>query len=522
MAKEISTVSGLVDTVQELVDQVQGIRDGLEPPTPQQLSQQAAFAALAQLSGMLPSEDDVVFEGTKFIIPESTGTLKKAIRTLTERMQDEEEPTSFRKTYPYRPYDGAHAVMLAIREAFGFAMGKPIITFFGKNPPQIIDVAISPTNTVQVPWGHLAIPGLDDTKIMTGIAHDAELGTVFQLAVEGPKKYRHIINGFLKLVEKKLQTDSIYKGKAIDGAEHPNFIDTSTVDPSDVVYTQEVMHQLTANVWSPIVHADQLAALGQPGKRAVLFHGPYGTGKTLGALLTAQVAVAHGWTFLMCRAGKDDLMRTLQTARMYMPAAVFFEDVDTIAQPGNENVTATQILDTFDGLQTKGLKMLLVVTTNHVERLHRGMMRPGRLDAVIEIGAMDEQGVERLIKRVIGEQLDSKTDFHEVFVAMEGFMPAFVREAIDRAVRYSVARTGTLKTIGTEDLVLAAHGLRPQLKMMEEASDQARQVTVDDLVSKAVAKTMDGAITENPNVGESVVKVNKPAQGSTQLESTIK
>lgn len=502
----------------ELGDQLRELKDGLEPKSPQQISQDEAWAALERLSGERITEDDIQFVGDKYILPESVGTVKKAVRILTERMQDEEEVTSFQRTYPYRPHDGAHAVMLAIRKSFGYATGKPIYSFFGKTPPQIIDVAIGVNEVTQVPWGHMEIPGLDGTKIQTGAAHDPELGIVFKLSVEGPKKWRRRINGFLEMVDRVLREDSIYKGKAIDGAQNPNFIDVSTVNVDDVVYTQDVIQQLQANVWSPIIHAQQLQDLGQPGKRAVLFHGPYGTGKTLGALLTAQVAEHHGWTFIMCRAGKDDLMQVIQTARMYQPSVVFFEDIDTLASPGNEAITATQILDTFDGLQTKGLKMLLVLTTNHIDRIHKGMIRPGRLDAVIEIGAMDEPGVERLTRRIIGDKLDTKTDFHEVFNAMVDFPPAFVREVLDRAVRYSVARTGKLSTIGTEDLVLAANGLRPQLKLMVDASDTSRPVTVDDLMRSAVSKAVDGAIVEGPNIGRATVNTTKAVVGSTQTE----
>ena len=43
-----------------------------------------------------------------------------------------------------------------------------------------------------------------------------------------------------------------------------------------------------ANVWSLIRHSPKMRELGLPLKRAVLFEGDYGTGKTLGAFLTAQ------------------------------------------------------------------------------------------------------------------------------------------------------------------------------------------------------------------------------------------
>jgi transitional endoplasmic reticulum ATPase len=452
-----------------------------------------ALRELARLGGGMVHEDDVIFEGTKFILPANLKDLHEAVEVLDKRAQDEEQVTSFSRTFKYRPWDGAAAVARAMRTAFGFSIGKPIRTMFGSRPPQMIAVNDGPNSTVEVPWGALEIPGLKNATLYLGTGHDADLGAVFAVNVECPKKYRDHIKGLFVLIEEELEHRSIYRGHAIDGATMPNFLDLSAVDPADVVYTEDVMAQLEANVWSPIRHAAQLEAIGQPGKRSVLFEGPYGTGKTLGAYLTAKVAVENGWTFILCRPGRDDLMETLQTARMYQPSVVFFEDLDTVSsQATSETDHVSRILDNFDGIQTKGLKMLLVLTTNHVERIHKGMIRPGRLDAVINIAEMDRPGVERLVKRIVGSSLSDGIDFDAVYAAYEGFMPAFVREAIDRAVRYSVAANdGRLSLIETRDLVEAARGLRRQLQLMEGAKDDVPESPLDAGLRKLVKDSMD-------------------------------
>lgn len=464
--------------------------------TDQDRAMQEALIQLAKLGGSLSHDDDIMFDGKKYILPESVD-LGGAIDYLIQKRDEDEEEMDFRKSYKYRPLDGARATSNAIKRAFGFSIAKPIFTMFGKQNPQLRDIPISATETEQVPWGQLALPSLPGAVVMLSAAQDPEYGTIFHLVVKSPRKWRHHIQGFFKLVEDELQKNSIYRGKAIDGQEEPQFIDLTGVDPDDVVYTQDTMRQLEANVWSPIKHADELAKLGQPGKRSVLFEGPYGTGKTLGAYITAQVAVANGWTFIMCRPGRDNLDEVMQTARIYQPSVVFFEDLDTVAiNQGDEHIT--RLLDTFDGIQAKGTRMLLVLTTNHVERIHKGMVRPGRLDAVIHVGAMDRPGVEKLTRRVIGPALADDVDFDAFFeacgprmrpdgVMSEGFMPAFVKEALDRAVRYSVSRNaGELSLIGTDDLVAAAEGLRPQLDLMEGASDAAPTNTMDRAFSQIV------------------------------------
>src|SRR3990167_10320825 len=92
--------------------------------------------------------------------------------------------------------------------------------------------------------------------------------------------------------------------------------------------------------------------LGLPLKRAILLDGTYGTGKSLAGYLTARVAETNGWTFLMARPGRDNFLQVMQTARLYQPAVVFFEDAETVT--GYEsNDLINQVLDTFDGIQSK-------------------------------------------------------------------------------------------------------------------------------------------------------------------------
>jgi transitional endoplasmic reticulum ATPase len=458
-----------------------------------QMAQDDALVQLARLAGVRNNDDDITFEGSRYVLP-STTNLKGAIDFLIRKQEEMEMETSYHRQFLYRPYDGGHATMLAIREAFGFGVAKPIMTFFGPRPPAIVSVPTGVNESVQVPWGAMALPGLDNTTVTTGADEHPEFGMVFSIRVTGPRKYRNIIEGFFNLVQSKLETNSIYRGKAIDGqADMPQFLELGGVDPDNVVYTAETMQQLEANVWAPIRYANELEALGISGKRAILFEGPYGTGKTLAAFLTAKEAVAHGWTFLMCRPGRDNFQQVMQTARLYQPCVVFFEDIDIAADATEGADEMSQMLDLFDGIQSKGTKIIAVLTTNHVESIHKGMLRPGRLDAVIHVGAMDRNGVERLARRVLGDNLDADIDFDEVFAAMTGFMPAFVREALDRTVRYSISRNnGQMSTVSTSDLVGAAAGLRTQLDLMNGAGETPNATTIESRFDEILNRTISG------------------------------
>lgn len=441
-------------------------------------TQQTLLKTLAELGGgQFRPEDDIVSEGKRLILPEGM-SMQRAIDYLAERLEADEEETQFTRTFRYRPWDGAVCTNRALKEVFGIVGTK--MTFM--QPPQMIDIPVGPDEHESVPWGAFTVPGLDRTTIYTAGENDAEYGTIFRLVIEAPRKYRAQAEGIFMAVAHRLQTDSIYRGKAFDGKETPEFLDLSGVDPEKVIYSAETIVQLDANIWSVLRYRKELETVGISRKRSALLYGPYGTGKTLGGFLTAQVAVESGWTFIYARPGKDDVGSVMQTARLYQPACVFFEDLDTVADPAETTADgATRLLDVFDGITAKGTELMVVLTTNHPDRIHKGMLRPGRLDAVIEIGPLDEDGVARVVKTTVpAGSLAEVIEWDDVFDSMQGFLPAYIKEAADRAYRYALARTGKPDGIvlQTSDLKFAADGLRPQLELMEDASEHRKSDTV--------------------------------------------
>jgi transitional endoplasmic reticulum ATPase len=460
--------------------------------------QDALLGTLAELGGKLTAEEDVVFKGTKLILPERMD-LKDAIRFLQDKEAEDEEEMRFHRIFRYRPWDGARATDHALRRAFGMTRATPIQTMFGKQPPQMITITTGVGEQEQVPWGCLEIPLLPGAQIYLGAQPDPEMGMLFSVMIQGPRKYRFHAEGIFRLIQDELETNSMYRGKAFDGRDEPEFLDVRGVDPEKVIYSDDVLLQLEANVWSLLRHTDVMRSAKMPLKRAALLAGPYGTGKTLAAFLTAKEAVANGWTFIYCRPGRDSLQNVMATAQLYQPSVVFFEDVDVISDAAREGAdSVSQLLDVFDGIQTKDTEIVCILTTNHVENIHKGMLRPGRLDAVIEIGALDRNGIERLVRSAVPtELLDTKVDYDAVAEAMVGYLPAFVKEAVDRSVRYSISRgKGVAGTIQTEDLVNAADGLRAQFTLMSDAEEHGKSDPVSVALTSLVREAVHGAALE--------------------------
>ena len=453
--------------------------------------------------------DEVEFhDGAAIILPHGL-TYGKA-KNVLERMQVEAETIMQQKRiYPYRPFDGAVAAYHVMKQTFGITIGKqtPGGFFSPPEPPETRTVAISSTETIDVPWGRIDVPAFENTQITVGGMRTHDQGLVTYIAIETPKKNAVMAAGFLDAIGEELAKNSIYRGKAIVGTEEPEFLDLTTIVPSEIVFSDEVMTTLDGALWTVIRHREALKSDGVRVKRALLLHGPYGTGKTSAGQLTALEAVANGWTFIAARPGRDDVNEVLKTAKLYAPAVVFVEDIDNQTATSDDDDVA-QLLESFDGVTSKGQEIALLMTTNHFDRIHKGMLRPGRIDAVVEVAGLDRNGVERLVRSVVkADRLAEDVDFDSVYDAMSvivthengdtervDFYPAYVRETLERAKTYAVGRSGGKLdyVLTTEDIVGAAVSLYGQLRAQHLAEEGEKPPVIDSALKKLVQDAIQG------------------------------
>lgn len=408
-----------------------------------------------------------------------------------QRMKKEEETiVDVQHQIACHPLDGALALMKAIQHKYGWSDLRPTPGFFGPKPPAMISMATGPgeNDVVQVPWGRMGVPGIDGNL---NVGFDVADGApCFLINGQIKKGHKGQFLELAKAAEHIVNTESVYHHKAVsiklswkrenrdfdprvDGFK---FMDVSNVDPNQLIFDKVTHQLLDVTLFSFLDHAENFRKNKIPLKRGVLLEGQYGVGKTLTAFVTAYKALKNKFTFILVEDARD-LDQVIKMARRYQPAVIFVEDIDRVVTL-NRDIDVDKFLNTIDGIQSKNSEVMLVMTTNHVENIHKAMLRPGRLDAVITLKAPDATAVSRLIKWYSQDMLSADVDLTATSSLLAGNIPATIREVVERAkgialVRQAVASNGNsgLSTIGiisTEDIELSATGMQRHLELMKE------------------------------------------------------
>lgn len=447
-------------------------------------------------------DDDVKFnpktDDKSFSIPQGM-TYEHAGKVFQRKHEEMMKVNRFIEIFRYRPDDGAHACAIVMRRMFGITIGKDTQTMFGTQPPEYRSIDISHTEKMEVPWGKVEIPALPGADVNL-TATDGEYGPVFAIFIDSPKMHKQIIERFFREINEELRTNSIYRGKALMGAHSLKFMDVDSFRADEIVFSEEVQTNLDGGVFSVLEYGNALQAANIKLKRTALLYGQFGTGKSSVGLITAQKAVKNGWTFLSARAGRDSLEPVIQTAALYEPAVIFVEDIDAHTPAEGDKPAVARLLDLFDGIGAKNSKLLVVMTSNHIEDVPAGMLRPGRLDYCISIEGLDRQGVERLMRAVTPPHLlADDIDFDAVHSEMEGFLPAWVKATSERAKSFAIVRTkGELNfQLTTDDLVAAARSLHSQLELMRAANEGTPVVELHEAFTKLLRQSTDGLVIKD-------------------------
>lgn len=476
----------------------------------------ATLGAQNPLAGLLAGEAQKnVFEnarleikkhGTEIVLPSYPVqmTIPQAIVALQRKMADEETEISVHEEVNAFPLEGAYAFMLALKEKYGWANPQARQTFFGPKPPTTVNVEIDYGVNEQVIWGDFNLPGVEGF-LSTGATEDKDDNPIFVIGGKVKKKYQDSVKEIALLTRKIAHDKSIYRGKAIqlvtdddgdvDHSDAPRFLDLSKVNPNELTFSDTVMREIETSLFTPVEHTDACREHKIPLKRGVLLEGPFGTGKTLTAFVTAQKARANGWTFVLVDR-VSGLDAALSFARRYQPAVVFAEDIDRAVSGDTRTVEIDDILNTIDGIQSKGTEVITILTSNDVKQINRAMVRPGRLDSIISVTPPDAKAVEKLIRIYSQGLLDDTDDLTSAGRELDGQIPAVIREVVERSKLYAISRAGSgdIK-VTCDDLVASARGMKAHLDLLN--GKKKEELSLNEQLGQSMTKVIQSAVKGN-------------------------
>lgn len=424
--------------------------------------------------------------GTAMIIPEGM-TWDQSIELLQRRKVYEEEVVQITRKFDVFPWDGAVALDRVLKERYGWSPAVGIPGMFSTKPPELKAVEVAPGVIQQIPWGRFIIPNTDaDVYTQFG---DKDGRIVLQMLYKGKRKWQDDAESLFEALDAEIKKHSIYKGQAFkldferqsqEGIVEPQFIDTRKIDPSQLILSEDVEAAVETSIYTPLKRYKDLPLFGLTFKRGIGLTGTYGTGKTLAARISAKYAVDANITFVDCLQ-PDYLGAAVAFARMYQPAVIFCEDVDR-SLSGDRTADMDEILNIVDGIDSKNTDIMVVITSNAVEKINPAMIRPGRLDAVIHVTPPDAAAVSRLLRHYGAGVIDSSEDLGPAAEQLAGHIPAVIEEVVKRSKLAALKRLApgqTTLTVDSQALLESAKTMKMQLDLLYRKEEKEVVPTID-------------------------------------------
>jgi len=176
-----------------------------------------------------------------------------------------------------------------------------------------------------------------------------------------------------------------------------------------VVLDEGVSRHLHDDIHEFFGRRDWYAQLGIPWRRGYLLHGPPGTGKT-----SVAYALAGELRLKLCalsltnpKLNDHNLADLLQ--RTPPRSLILIEDIDAFfrardRQDARIEVSFSGLLNALDGVGAQEGR-IVVLTTNHRERLDAALIRPGRIDVEVELANASAAQLVGLVRRFYPQEL---------------------------------------------------------------------------------------------------------------------
>src|SRR6185312_11215945 len=83
--------------------------------------------------------------------------------------------------------------------------------------------------------------------------------------------------------------------------------------------------------------------------------------------------------------------------------------------------------------ESKSCEIMVILTTNRVNKIAKALLRPGRMDSIISLKMPDADAAARLVALYGRDLFSQDLDFKQVGKRLAGMRPASIRECVERS-----------------------------------------------------------------------------------------
>jgi cell division protease FtsH len=233
-------------------------------------------------------------------------------------------------------------------------------------------------------------------------------------------------------------------------------------------------------------------ALGAKIPKGVLLYGPPGTGKTLLARAVAGEAGVPFYTIsgsdfveMFVGVGASRVRDLFEQAKQNSPCIIFVDEIDAVGRQRGAGLggghdereqTLNQLLVEMDGFDARG-GIILIAATNRPDILDPALLRPGRFDRQIPVGAPDLAGRRAVLKvHSKGKPLGPDADLEALAKRTVGMSGADLANVINEAALLTARENGSVITAAAleESVDRVVGGPRRKSRII---SEQERKLT---------------------------------------------
>jgi SpoVK/Ycf46/Vps4 family AAA+-type ATPase len=207
----------------------------------------------------------------------------------------------------------------------------------------------------------------------------------------------------------------------------------------------------------PLTEEDLSRKHGVVPPKAIIFFGPPGTGKT--HFVKAIAGVLSWWyieispSMLMADGVEKmgaNLRRIMEKARGLEEVVIFIDEFEELAASRDEGTRldksiTNEFLKQVPLLKIAGNKLLLVCATNYIRQLDAALLRPGRFDCIIPVGALSNEERKTILRYYLSRVNTQAVDLEKLVRLTAGFTPADIEYLFQQVAQYAFEQELALK-----------------------------------------------------------------------------